>query len=237
MAGCGPSARARESSPPAPSGSRSRPSRCRWCTGWLLGAQHRAKLKLAPEGGVVALPDEGVGDSGPVLRLQLGVVGPVVLGDVPLDFLRADRGADELVNRVAQLEGALGDPGDGPGQDGPLRPQPGVSDHVEHLFLGAVDDDLGLDTSHDRPPFDLDAMCLRSVSSSAITAVPLAGLPGPCRRIPGRRMADGGSLEEDESAAPDSRVKYVPDDLARPASAARAGRKGFAALRLSPCWR
>src|SRR5215469_10547017 len=164
--------------------------------GWLLGAQHRAKLKLAPEGGVVALPDEGVGDSGPVLRPQLGVMGPVVLGDAPLDFLRADRGADELVNRVAQLEGALGDPGDGPGQDGPLRPQPGVSDHVEHLFLGAVDDDLGLDTSHDRPPFDLDAMCLRSVSSSAITAVPLAGLPGPCRRIPGRRMADGGSLEE-----------------------------------------
>ena len=33
-----------------------------------------------------------------VLCLQLGVVGPVVLGDVPLDFLRAGRGADELVN-------------------------------------------------------------------------------------------------------------------------------------------
>jgi hypothetical protein len=75
--------------------------------------------------------------------------GPVVLGEVPLDFLRADRGADELVDGVAQLEGALGDAGDGPGQEGPLRPQPGGSDHVEHLFLGAVDDDLGLESSHD----------------------------------------------------------------------------------------
>jgi hypothetical protein len=56
---------------------------------------------------------------------------------------------------VAQLEGALGDPGHGPGQDGPPRPQPGGSDQVEHLFLGAVDDDLDIDTGHDRLPFDL----------------------------------------------------------------------------------
>ena len=121
---------------------------------WLLGTQHRAKLEHAPEGGVVALPGEDVGDTGPVLRHQLGAAGPVVLGDLPQDFLRAGRGADELVNGVAQLEGALGDPGDGPGQVGLVRPMPGGSDHVEHLFLGAVDDDFGLESSHDRSPFE-----------------------------------------------------------------------------------
>ena len=51
-----------------------------------------------------------------------------MLGDAPLDFMRAGRAADELVNRVAQLEGAFGDPGNGPGQEGPLLPQPGGGD-------------------------------------------------------------------------------------------------------------
>jgi hypothetical protein len=74
-----------------------------------------------------------------------------VLDDVPHDFLRTDRGAAELVNAVAQLEGALGNPGDRPGQVSPLRPQPGGSDHVEHLFLGAVDDDLDLETHSAAP--------------------------------------------------------------------------------------